>query len=381
MATPQPPKQIIGERIFLKARSIVQSEEVFALTDANREHLRPWMPWEATTLRVEDTLRYLSQAEKWWEKGEMFDYSLYEKPSNKLIGSFGLHNIDWGKRTCHLGFWIDQEKQGKGYIAEAMKLGESAALNLGFHRIVMTCDRLNTRSAAVAHRNGYKLEATLLDECKHLGRMRDTLQFVKLLNLDVPGEITENLPEGYSIRHVSTEEFRSKIGDLQRKVFDEKELILRPQDVLSEREKDQLRLLGNGFKTEFRYNSLVLFKGEVVGWSWGYQDSADSVYMTNSAVLPEHRGRSLYSRILDITMDHLKEKGFQRIWSRHNTTNNNVIIPKLKRGFVITGTELSDVFGSLLHLTYFTNPLRRKVLDFRAGSLRPDDEIKAAFKI
>jgi hypothetical protein len=43
---------------------------------------------------------------------------------------------------------------------------------------------------------------------------------------------------------------------------------------------------------------------------------------------------------------------------------------------MITDIELSDVFGVLVHLSYFFNPIRRKVLDVRAGQARPDAEVK-----
>jgi hypothetical protein len=59
-------------------------------------------------------------------------------------------------------------------------------------------------------------------------------------------------------------------------------------------------------------------------------------------------------------------------------TNNDVIIPKLKAGFLITSFELSDTFGSLVHLTYYPSPLRRKVQVYRAGDLFPDEEIRKA---
>jgi hypothetical protein len=58
-----------------------------------------------------------------------------------------------------------------------------------------------------------------------------------------------------------------------------------------------------------------------------------------------------------------------------------VIIPKLKAGFVITSMELSDVFGLLVHLSYYTNSLRRKVLEFRTGEALPDDEVRRALRL
>ena len=60
------------------------------------------------------------------------------------------------------------------------------------------------------------------------------------------------------------------------------------------------------------------------------------------------------------------------ISSKHSATNNRVIIPKLKAGFVISGLEISDRYGTLVRLEYFTNPKRRELMDFRSGQALPD---------
>jgi hypothetical protein len=75
------------------------------------------------------------------------------------------------------------------------------------------------------------------------------------------------------------------------------------------------------------------------------------------------------------------KQGFQLITSSHNATNSAIIIPKLKAGFIITGFELSDTFGLLVNLTYYTNATRRKIMDFKAGQTRPDDELRRLFGI
>ena len=75
-------------------------------------------------------------------------------------------------------------------------------------------------------------------------------------------------------------------------------------------------------------------------------------------------------------LDAVQREGFQIVHSRHVATNNQILVAKLKAGFVITAIEVSDVFGVLVHLSYFFNPLRRKVLDVRVGQARPDAEVK-----
>lgn len=117
-----------------------------------------------------------------------------------------------------------------------------------------------------------------------------------------------------------------------------------------------------------------------VGWSWGFQDSSVSFYMCNSAILLEHRRKGLYGRLLTEMVRYVSGLGFQLIYSRHCATNNAVIIPKLKAGFVISKMELDDIFGVLIHLHYYPNKTRRKIMDYRSGQLAPDEEIKKIFK-
>lgn len=375
------PRIFNGKNILLKARHIDQASEIFALVDKNREHLKPWMPWVDSTKTVNDSKSYLELATKWWNEATTFDYSLYEISSNKLIGSFGLHSIDWNKKTCSLGYWIDKNAEGKGYIREAVEIGEKIAMDLGFHRIVITCDRINQRSQSVARSLGYRLESVQIDEQVFRGQYRDTLNFVKLINPEIQNKITVNLPSGYSICETNPESFWKEVDPHITKIFDDQELILRPRDIISEQERLNLQALNKNVQTPFEYFVLLSYQDKTVGWSWGYQDGRESFYMVNSAVLPEHRGRGLYSRLLDVMMNKITSMGFQKIWSRHNMTNNAIIIPKLKRGFRITGTELSDIFGVLVHLSYLTNSDRQKILKFRAGHIRPDEKIKSVFKI
>ena len=122
---------------------------------------------------------------------------------------------------------------------------------------------------------------------------------------------------------------------------------------------------------------LAVYHGdEFDGWSYGCQESAETFYMINSAVFPAHRNRHVYSALLQEVIDIVKVEGFQVVYSRHVATNNAVLVPKLKAGFVITAFEVSDVYGVLVHLKWFSNPLRRKAIDFRAGRAAPDGELR-----
>jgi hypothetical protein len=188
------------------------------------------------------------------------------------------------------------------------------------------------------------------------------------------------LDGGYTIRVMDYESFCKLFNPLREVVFDNIHSLF-PKEYLSEQELDKCNNLHSSLYKDIYYLSLGLFDKDdnFVGWSVGSQQSAGIYYMGNSAVLEGHRRKGLYTAMLKASVEILKEKGFQIIFSRHNVTNNHVIIPKLKAGFIISSIEVDDVFGTLVHLRYYPNKTRRKVMDYRCGHEKPDEELKKLF--
>ncbi len=147
----------------------------------------------------------------------------------------------------------------------------------------------------------------------------------------------------------------------------------------SETERRELASLGERLRERYTLSLGIFHRDEhgdehgdaFVGWHVGNQVEAGRFYMTNTGILQEHRGRGLYTALLPVVLNLLEQEGFQTVYSRHNLTNNAVIVPKLKAGFVISGFEVDDRFGTLVQLSYFFNPLRRKVIDVRVGQRAP----------
>jgi len=166
-----------------------------------------------------------------------------------------------------------------------------------------------------------------------------------------------SIPDGYEIRELTDGEFKP----------------------LWDSEDDESAKAGRLRKNMgdlFYLNLGLFYDGEFIGWTAGQQESAETYYMRNSAVLPAHRRKGLYTQLLAETLRIVTAKGFQKIYSRHSATNNDVIIPKLKAGFTISSLEVTDLFGVLVHLVYFPKDLRRKMMIYRVGDAKPDEEIK-----
>ncbi len=121
---------------------------------------------------------------------------------------------------------------------------------------------------------------------------------------------------------------------------------------------------------DFRLRWLIEHQGEPIGWSWGYETEPELYYMCNTAIAKEHRGKGLYTALLPHVLEACRREGFQAVFSRHNATNNAVIVPKLKAGFLITGMELSDKHGTLVVLTKYLHEPRAAVTRYRSGETR-----------
>lgn len=185
------------------------------------------------------------------------------------------------------------------------------------------------------------------------------------------------LDNGYEIKELDWDEYQAKIAPYKKENFDDVSQFFNFQDYLSDDEKIKLGSLQKTYGFLPFGLSLCIFKGgSLAGWHMGFQDSPYTYYMGNSVILPEHRHKGLYSEMVKKIIIHTKENGFQTIYSKHMMTNNPVLIAKLKLGFMITKFELSDRNGALLHLKYYTNPIRNKMLQYRAGHIKPDADIK-----
>ena len=190
------------------------------------------------------------------------------------------------------------------------------------------------------------------------------------------------LPKDYLVKEMTREDFFKLFEKHAPKVFSDN-LDYNPEDVDSKNAKEKYKKLNEKFASpnQYRIHLGVFYKNKFVGWSWGYQYTATTFYMCNSAVLPAHRRKRIYTYLMNEVVKRASDLGFLSIFSRHVITNNEIIISKLKMGFKITNFELSERFGNLVHLTYFPQKVRSDILDFRSGYKRPNKKMKKIFKL
>ncbi|OQX36541.1 MAG: hypothetical protein B0D91_08895 [Oceanospirillales bacterium LUC14_002_19_P2] len=172
--------------------------------------------------------------------------------------------------------------------------------------------------------------------------------------------------DDYSVGVLDDQTFLPLLEQYRAQVF-ANTLTFSAWEALNASEQNALKTWQQHADSLVRLN-LVLYQGDAfIGWSWGRQLDQETFYMASSAILELWRRRGIYSALLRWLLTQLNAQGVQIVRSRHLATDNAIIIPKLKAGFVMTGMELSDVAGTLVQLSYFFNKRRREMLDFRAG--------------
>jgi GNAT superfamily N-acetyltransferase len=181
--------------------------------------------------------------------------------------------------------------------------------------------------------------------------------------------------DDYYFREATPQEFAPFFSKNRAKIFSETTTMV-IEDWMNQEEKDKLRELDRLVKDRYQLRIFIMKGDEIIGWHMGRQIEAESYYMTNTALFPQYQGKGIYSALLPKLLEVFRDKGFQKVTSRHIASNNTVLVPKLKAGFAITGFEVDERFGTLVLLTYIFNDKRRKAYEFRVGSAKADDNIR-----
>ena len=131
-----------------------------ALVDANRAHLRPWMPWAHDT-SPRATLGFIEQrALPAIAAGDGFELGVWWR--GRLVGTCGMHSVGGPPKRGSLGYWLAANAQGHGLVTRAMRaLTAKAFADHGFERVDLRADVANARSRAVAERLGFRFEGVL----------------------------------------------------------------------------------------------------------------------------------------------------------------------------------------------------------------------------
>jgi ribosomal-protein-serine acetyltransferase len=153
-------RYIIDDDIELRLLEERHAEELFALTDQNREYLREWLPWVDDVTAVEDTKAFIRRSLDLFASNNGFQAGIWFQ--GRLAGVIGYHELDWTDRKTAIGYWLGAAFQGRGLMTRACQaLVDYAFVELELNRVEIQCATGNRKSCAIPERLGFKKEGII----------------------------------------------------------------------------------------------------------------------------------------------------------------------------------------------------------------------------
>jgi ribosomal-protein-serine acetyltransferase len=156
----------IDESLELEILRPIHAQELYALVDANRLHLGPWLPWVERTLGEADTLNYIRVGLRTFAESQGVELGILQ--SGRLAGVIGLSGAGNPNGSCEIGYWLARSAEGKGIMTRACATVIGHAFGeLHRHRIQIRCATENFRSQAIPERLGFVREGVQREAERH----------------------------------------------------------------------------------------------------------------------------------------------------------------------------------------------------------------------
>lgn len=184
---PSTPPELKTERLILRLGAPEDIPAIVRFFVENRDYLKPfWEPGPPEFYQPEGWEKRLADCrEKFFKDQQMRLYIFPKDDAARVIGSVELDGIRRGPvQTGHLGGYLAQEEQGKGYMVEALSAAiEYSFATLNLHRLVANYMPRNQHSGTLLKRLGFTVEGYARDFLMHGGRWEDHI----LSSLTNPG--------------------------------------------------------------------------------------------------------------------------------------------------------------------------------------------------
>jgi RimJ/RimL family protein N-acetyltransferase len=164
------PCEVHTPRLIIRPFAAGDAPELFRIVNADREHLKPFVPWSHHDHRsLERTASYCADmARRTIEPGDATDLgvsvAVIERDSGELVGGQGFHAVRPEIAACEFGYWLRADRVGRGYATESSRHWLSRLFlhvsegGFGFARVKAVCSDRNTASVRLLDRIGLRRE-------------------------------------------------------------------------------------------------------------------------------------------------------------------------------------------------------------------------------
>jgi ribosomal-protein-serine acetyltransferase len=162
----------IDEHLMLRPYQSTDADLLFAAIDRERKHLGPWLGWVAHTTRPKHSLDFIELCQRQILDQQALPLGIFFK--GEIVGGIGMHDWIQDTKCAQVGYWIAKEHEGKGIVARSVTaLLDYLFVVVGINKAEIRFVVANNRSAALAHRLGFKTEGILRQSFTRNGMIED----------------------------------------------------------------------------------------------------------------------------------------------------------------------------------------------------------------
>ena len=186
------PERIETTRLVLRCPRRGDGAIVNEAVVASFAELQPWVPWAGAVPSVAESEMQCRRQQGRFLLREDLVLLIFERDASgnegELLGSTGLHRIDWNLHRFEIGYWRKTGLGGRGIVTEAVRaLSRMAFDDLEALRAEIRTDDNNVPSQKVAERAGFTLEAVLrFDSATRDGAPRSTRVYARVRGAEEP---------------------------------------------------------------------------------------------------------------------------------------------------------------------------------------------------
>jgi ribosomal-protein-alanine N-acetyltransferase len=171
--------EIVTERLVLRPAQESDYPQWRDVRDQNYAYLKPFEPtWPKNCLERDFFQRRVERLNADWHEDRCYAFLILSR-EGMLLGGMNINNITRGAgQFATLGYWIEQQSQGKGYMREAGHgILNFAFRNIMLQRINAACLVRNERSRNLLLSLGFEEEGFARSYIQIDGKRQDHILF------------------------------------------------------------------------------------------------------------------------------------------------------------------------------------------------------------
>ena len=168
------PDYIKGERVLLQRSLPSHASAIWKYVKDNQDF---FMKWQNSCWKNEkEIFDYFTKLNSDKDSKDFY-YSIFL--GDRIIGTVNCWDVSMWRMACQLGYEINPEYAGHGYMTEAIKLLVTELISAGFVRIKIECATENIASIRLTEKAGFVCEGIMKKDVfmKSINRFCDTAVF------------------------------------------------------------------------------------------------------------------------------------------------------------------------------------------------------------